>query len=85
VPPSPPQVFRNVNPEKYAILTAKASAAGIKMSGNSGTASQFGVEVSWSYSPQACELTVQCLDTPFFVSPDTVNAKIKSLVEQTVG
>jgi hypothetical protein len=85
VPPSAPQVFSNINPEKYAALTQKANAAGINMSGNSGTASKFGVEVSWSYSSQACELTIQCLNTPFFMSPATVNAKIKALVEQTGG
>ncbi len=85
MPPTPPQVFSNITPDKYALLTQKAGAAGINMSGNSGTASQFGVEVSWSYSPQACELTIQCLETPFFISPETVNAKIKSLVAQTAG
>jgi hypothetical protein len=85
VPPSTPQVFSNITPGKYATLTQKANAAGINMSGNSGTASQFGVEVSWSYSAEACELTIQCLNTPFFVSPATVNARIKALVEQTAA
>jgi len=85
VPTSPPQVFSNISSEKYSALVEKANAAGINMKGNSGTASQFGVEVSWSYSPQACELTIQCLNTPFFVSPATVNAKLKALVEQTAG
>jgi hypothetical protein len=85
VPPSAPQVFSNIKPEKYAALVQRANAAGINMTGNSGTASQFGVEVSWSYSPEACELTIQCLNTAFFVSPETVNAKIKKLVEQAAG
>ena len=85
MPTSPPQVFSNISSEKYSALVEKANAAGINMKGNSGTASQFGVEVSWSYSPQACELTIQCLNTPFFVSPATVNAKLKALVEQTAG
>ena len=85
MPTSPPQVFSNISSEKYAALVQKANAAGSNMKGTSGTASQFGVEVSWSYSPQACELTIQCLNTPFFVSPATVNAKLKALVEQTAG
>ena len=85
MPASPPEVFSNISSEKYAALVQKANAAGINMKGNSGTASQFGVEVSWSYSPQACELTIQCLNTPFFVSPATVNAKLKALVEKTAG
>jgi hypothetical protein len=85
MPSTPPQVFSNITPDKYATLTQKANAAGINMNGNSGTASQFGVEVSWSYSPEANELTIHCLNTPFFVSPETVDARIKALVVQTVG
>jgi hypothetical protein len=85
VPASPPQIFPNINPEKYAALVQKANAAGINMTGNSGTASQFGVEVSWNYSPEACELTIQCLNTPIFLSPAAVNAKLKAMVEQTAN
>jgi hypothetical protein len=80
-----PQVFSNITPEQYATLVEKASAAGIEMSGDSGTATQFGVEVGWDYSPQACTLSIQCLNTPFFIKPEAVDARIKALVEQTVG
>jgi hypothetical protein len=85
VPSSPPQVFSSITPDKYVTLKQKANAAGINMSGNSGAASQFGVEVSWNYSPETCELTIQCLKTPLFVSPEAVDAKIKAMVHQTVG
>jgi hypothetical protein len=85
MPPAPPQVFSNIAPDQFAILTQKANAAGIALTGNSGTASKFGVEVSWNYSPEACQLTMQCLNTPLFVSPATVNAKIKALIQETVG
>jgi hypothetical protein len=85
VPASVPQVFSNISPEQYATLVQKASAAGIEMSGKSGTATQFGVEVGWNYSPEKRELSIQCLNTPFFIKPEAVDAKIKGLVEQTVG
>jgi hypothetical protein len=79
-----PQVFSGITPEQYAKLAAKAQAAGIDMSGNSGTASRFGVEVAWNYVPAAQELTLHCLRTPFFVKPQDVYAKIEALVKETV-
>jgi hypothetical protein len=82
---SAPQVFSGITPEQWAKLIAKAQAAGIDLSGNAGTASQFGVEVGWSYSPVTKDLTIQCLRTPFFVRLEDVNAKIKALVQETVA
>lgn len=83
--PAAPQVFNNISPAQYAILVQKASAAGLDLSGTSGTASQFGVEVEWNYSAEAQELRIQCLSAPFFMSVDAVNAKIKTMVEETVS
>lgn len=80
-----PQVFSNISPERYATLVQKAKAAGIDMSGNSGSASKFGIEVSWSYMPDKQELTLQCLDTPFFMSADDINARIQALVKSSLG
>lgn len=80
-----PQVFSGITSEQYAKLVAKAQAAGIDMSGNSGIASKFGVEVAWSYLPAMQELTFKCLNTPFFVKPQDVYAKIQALVEETVA
>jgi hypothetical protein len=80
-----PQVFPGITPEQYAKLTAKAQSAGIALNGNSGTASKFGVEVAWNYSPETQELTLQCLRTPIFVKPEAVNAKIQALVRETLG
>jgi hypothetical protein len=85
LPPAPPQVFSNITPERFATLSWKAGAAGIAFTGNSGTASKFGVEVTWNYSPEVCRLTIQCLNTPFFMSPETVYAKIKSIVQESAA
>lgn len=82
---SPPQVFSGITPENYATLMQKAQTAGIALSGNSGTASKFGVEVAWNYSPETQELTIQCLHTPFFVKPEDVNARIQALMKETLG
>lgn len=82
---SEPQVFLNVTPQRYAALVAKAGAAGIALSGNAGTASQFGVDVAWDYAPEAERLTIQCLKAPFFMSAETIDARIKTMVEETAA
>ena len=76
-----PQIFQGITPEQYAPLAAKAREAGIDLTENSGTTSKYGVEIAWNYTPENCELSVQCLKAPFFMSAADVNAKIRSLVE----
>jgi hypothetical protein len=80
-----PQVFKGITPEQYAQLTEKARSAGIELSGNSGTASKFGVEVTWNYAPETQELTLQTLKAPFFMSVADVDAKIQSLVQSSLA
>ncbi len=82
---SEPQIFSGITPEQFAALSQKAQAAGIPLSGNTGTASKFGVEVSWNYAPAEQQLTLQCLRTPFFVTASEVNAKLQSLVRETLA
>jgi hypothetical protein len=82
---SAPQVFSGISPTQFATLQVKAKAAGIDLGSNSGTASKFGVEVSWNYSPESQQLTLQCLSTPFFVKPEEVNAKIQALVKESLA
>ena len=83
--PSAPQTFNGISPQQYARLVEKAKAAGIDLQGNTGTASKYGVEVSWNYRPEAQELTLQCLKTPFFLSAADINSKIHSLVRETMS
>jgi len=80
-----PQLFANVSPAQFTLLTQKAQSAGIAISGNSGSASKMGVEVAWNYSPETQQLSLQCLKTPFFVKADDVNQKIRSLVTETLA
>ena len=82
---SDPQVFLNIAPEQYSRLIDQARAAGIDLSGNTGTVTKFGVEVSWNYSPEKQELVLQCLRTPFFVKAEDVNARLQSLVKDTLA
>jgi hypothetical protein len=82
---SAPQVFSGITSDQYASLLQKAQANGIDLSGNSGTASKFGVEVAWNYSQATQELTFQCLRTPFFMKPEDVNARIEAMVKETLA
>lgn len=82
--PAAPQTFRGVTPDQYARLAEKAKAAGIDMVGNGGTASWYGVDVAWMYVPEAEELTIRCLKTPFFMRPEVIDAKIRDLVRQSL-
>jgi hypothetical protein len=82
---SAPQVFKGVTPDQYSRLVEKARGAGIDLNGNSGTASKFGVEVAWNYSPANEELTLQCLRAPFFMSRADVDARMEKLVRESLG
>ena len=79
-----PQVFNGITPQQFAKLVEKAKTAGIDLAGNGGTASQFGVEIAWSYAADKQELTLHCLHTPFFIKPEEVNAKIQALVNESL-
>ena len=80
-----PQVFTGVTPEQYARLVEKAKGAGIELNGNSGTASKFGVEIAWNYVPGTQELTLQCLNAPFFMTTADVDARIQKLVRESAA
>jgi hypothetical protein len=77
--------FNDITPEQYVFLIAKANAAGLALSGKSGTAARLGVEVTWNYSPELRLLAVQCLRTPFFLKPAEVNDRIEALVRETIA
>ncbi|HTA78913.1 MAG TPA: hypothetical protein VK720_05165 [Terracidiphilus sp.] len=82
---NPPQIFSGIRPEQFTKLSEQARAKGIDMNGNAGTASKFGVEVSWDYSPETGELIFRCTKTPMFVNAATVYAKLKSVVEASLA
>jgi hypothetical protein len=83
--PSAPLVFKGVTPDQFARLVEKAKGAGIDISGNTGSASKFGLEIAWNYAPSSQELTLQCLKTPFFMSTSDVDTKIHALVQQSLA
>jgi hypothetical protein len=79
------EVFSNITPAQYATLAQKVSEAGIALSGLSGTASKFGVQIAWNYVEAAHQLTIQVLHTSFFQKPEDVYTKINQLVQDALG
>ncbi len=78
------QTFSGVTPAQFAMLIEQANAAGFEISGNTGRANKMGVEVEWNYSETAQQLELTCLHTPFFVTPDQVNARLRNLVAKVL-
>ena len=69
-----------VTPAQYAVLVDKATTAGVPITDTNGTATKLGVSVSWSYLEPT--LSIQVVKTPFFLSADTVEAKIATVVKE---
>ena len=80
-----PLTFSNISPQQFSVLTAKARAAGIDLNGNTGSATKFGVEVTWNYVPATQQLTLHCLRAPFFMKLADVNAQMRALVESATA
>ncbi len=78
-------VYSGVTPQQFAALAAKAQAAGIAFAGNQGKAMKFGAEVAWNYQPETGQLTLECLQAPFFLSPQAVLAQIDSMVRESMS
>jgi hypothetical protein len=77
----PSQTFSNITLGQFANLEKKAQAAGIPIQGDSGAASKFGGHFTWNYDPAAQQLTITVTETPFLMNCESVNARIKALVE----
>jgi hypothetical protein len=76
--------FQPVTTEQFALLQARARAAGIAMDGPVGRASQFGAEVAWEYRSEERSLTMKCLQAPFFMTREAVEEKIQKLVRESL-
>lgn len=82
---SAPLVFSSVSPAQFTRLVQLAQESGIPISGNSGSAAKLGVEVSWNYSPDTQQLTLECLRAPFFLSHADVESRLRNLVQQSLA
>ena len=74
------QSFSGISPARFTCLIARAAEQGINIVGNHGSASKGGITIAWNYDPATGNLTIQCMDSPFYVGCDQVNASIHELV-----
>lgn len=78
------QIFNGITPEQFAKLSEKAKEAGIPIEGPSGEATKMGIHFGWNYKEAEGRLTIQCIQVPFFVSCNDVNARIAGVMKATL-
>lgn len=78
-----PVSFSGITRDKFNAVMGRihAQAPNVEVAGDQGTASGEGFTVQWSYAEPHQTLVVQCMKKPFFIPEDTVNSKIRDLVE----
>jgi hypothetical protein len=80
----PAQTFP-VTPAQFDLLSQRASAAGIALSGTSGSATKDGITLAWTYNAAAQTLMIQCTDAPSFVPSSMIASRIQSLVTSSLA
>jgi hypothetical protein len=72
--------FTNVDQTKFDCVAKAVNAkTGVPINGPTGTTSQGGYTVTWTFNAQQRSLTIQCLDSPGGVPCWGINRKIKGL------
>lgn len=73
--------FRGITRAIFTRLRNKAAKHGIPVRHPRGEVARNGVVIQWNYDPAAELLEVECLRTPFWVAPDTINNKLTEEIE----
>lgn len=77
--------YANVTPAHWATMKAEVRAQyGVEITTDYGKQEADGLTIEWNYSGYQT-LTLQCLDSPFWVSCDQINAAIDSLIKQVLA
>ncbi len=75
-----PQTFTGITAATLACLQAQGVAAGVPITGDTGTATTMGVTIRWSYDPASETLVIECTDAPFFVPCSVVHSRVSELI-----
>lgn len=76
-----PQTF-TVTPQQYVTIEAEINAAGVPISGDSGTAEHDDVKMGWTYDGTTLSITVLSAP-PFFTG--LAEARIKAAIESALA
>jgi hypothetical protein len=68
---------------QFAAATTRLRAAGIELTGPTGTLSKDGITATYAYA--AGTLTVEIVDKPFFVPVSMIEGKLKEYFQQNVA
>jgi hypothetical protein len=79
--PCAQQIFQNITPDRWAAFQVTASQHNIKLSSNSGQATQQGFTFSWAYNSSEATLMIQCLDHPFGLTCGMINGRLHELID----
>ena len=75
------QAFSEVTAAQWeCIKAAVQQKTGVVIPGDSGTVTQSGFSVTWTYNPQSLALTIQVTDKPFIISCSAVESTISDIV-----
>jgi hypothetical protein len=85
MPPCLPLSFENVSPIQFAALQKKAFTSGIRLDGNSGTASSFGGSFEWNYDPATKAFTITINKPPMMMNCESANARISAMVQSVLA
>ena len=76
----PAMTFTEIGPEKYQSLLATAKSQGLDLTGETGSTTYQGMDFTWTYSPAAQSLAIQCTNKPLLVPCSMIESKIRSLI-----
>jgi hypothetical protein len=78
-----PQTFEHVTAAHWQTLKAGVHKHfGITMESDAGQDGKMGVTISWNYDEAAQRLVLACLEKPFFLKCDAINAQIADAVQR---
>jgi len=77
------QTFSPVSSTAWSCLKGQAAAQGFPINSDSGSQSDRGFTIEWSYDASAQTLSVTCTDSPFWAPCSTINGKIHEIIDGT--
>ena len=73
--------FRGITRAIFARLRKKAGKHGLPVLQPRGEAVRNGITIQWKYDESAEVLEVECIRTPFWIAPATINSKLSQEIE----
>lgn len=71
-------ILDNISPEHFLNIQKNiGNSLGMTLTGNSGTVSEYGIEVTWSYDLTNQKVTLTNTKKPWYISEDLVMSKLK--------